>query len=1299
MAATPLPPSTIGTIGALYTPQSAASSSNNNDRPQPRTSPIAHFSSLPNDGIGNDTLLLQSSSSNEGGIPTSGRLLAVNSHYIAYAVKKGLVRVIDRRSAAKTLLRGHEDSTRMVDAAFFGESSGKEGAGGLWDELALLKRQQSGNDVGMNGGGINGGNVVNSKAPLPPAAASDVLATLGGHGDTASILIWRIHSSNTQTLGADKLLEVRFGQASRLVWHPFNPNRFLLLSRNLCGSGADDGGGGRTVATLVETTRLVTHAHETEGHMVCDCKERDPGTGVVPGMIPLKVGLSGNDLSLAGANDITWSSKDARHVLTAHDDGQVRLWDLTATKATEGGGDLSSSLSIPCLAQLNVVSASSGPLSKVTRVLFLSQYEDSTNNSSNAITPPFITGTDMNHTITLWSSFPSNGSSIGVPQRLRVFGLRNEHTPISNLSLSSMLSVELIPAPYRPEPDSSALPSMDSTPADVAAWLTTGAATNSAAAVTVPSSFVLLAERSSGVMHALHLDTEWKETRYHDDGGGDEASNEVTVAVKGFDYVTTLNVVHPIYSYSVAPSSIEGDVGGAIGGNQASLKEERDVDLCCIQSKAVQMLTLSAEMCAPPHDAMGMMGGDLAPGVTLLNLDLPVEVSDDEEAEEEAEEELFEEELFEEVFEEEYDMEEDDLGEVEYSTNDSGDDDEEEEEEDVEVPTVTESEPDAFSNWLGAIANPLPPPTAVAATTKATAPPPPGLGFTSILPPPPGMAPSSAPAVAAAPAPPPPAITSSMTFLSPMQMLSGSGSDIEPPKKEETVKSVKSPSPVPMPVQAPAVRPASAPRPPGMPAASNKAAKKAAKKKGQDKKQAPANGPMGPMKILQREEPKEEPRGSILPPHIETPPTVAPIVAAIEAAVTANAAPTSSAADPTESTATAPSTMDITSIETAMEQIITAHMKSHEASIRKVIATEIASTVASTVGLAVGTAVRSSFKDANKQDQKAAEARQSKSIEAAVQRGVSAGLASGLASGMEEGLHQGLGKALAVDGDGKQQGKLGKALERHAKESAERAAKEAVGGMQPVIMNSLHQTMREVMVPAYESATRQMFQQTSSSLEQGLAQMSLAQANNNTNATSSLAPTLQAMSAQMMKMSEAIQSLSTEVAQLRGAVNTAGAANQNANAQQPTGPPQPLGIRQEITSLCQSHRYEEAFTKAVSASDGDLVLFACKNSDAEAVFNSNGEGAVSISQPILICLMQQLGAVLVTTGDTGEMKEILNWLQEIAVTIDPTNINIQRHVGSVVQQLQANINSKMSNCDPAFRRPLQTLMQVIRGLL
>ena len=188
------------------------------------------------------------------------------------------------------------------------------------------------------------------------------------------------------------------------------------------------------------------------------------------------------------------------------------------------------------------------------------------------------------------------------------------------------------------------------------------------------------------------------------------------------------------------------------------------------------------------------------------------------------------------------------------------------------------------------------------------------------------------------------------------------------------------------------------------------------------------------------------------------------------------------------------------------------------------------------------------------------------------------------------------------------------------------------------------------MIPAYEAATRQMFEQTSISLEQGLAQVSM-------NQTNSSAPALLAMSTHMTKMSEALQLLSAEVAQLRGAVDASGANQMNGNFREiQKGTPQPLGIRDEIAALCQAQRYEDAFTKAVSASDGDLVLYACKMADAEAVFSRD----VSVSQPIMICLLQQLGAVLVPAMDPQDIKTILKWLQEIAVTIDPSNINIQR---------------------------------------
>ena len=93
----PLPPSSR----VSYDP--AAAGAGEAPPRQPRTAPIAHFASLP---------------------PThlSGSLLDVNASYICYAVKSGLVRVIDRRSALRTLLRGH--TRRVDDVAFFGNVAG-----------------------------------------------------------------------------------------------------------------------------------------------------------------------------------------------------------------------------------------------------------------------------------------------------------------------------------------------------------------------------------------------------------------------------------------------------------------------------------------------------------------------------------------------------------------------------------------------------------------------------------------------------------------------------------------------------------------------------------------------------------------------------------------------------------------------------------------------------------------------------------------------------------------------------------------------------------------------------------------------------------------------------------------------------------------------------------------------------------------------------------------------------------------------------------------------------------------------
>lgn len=72
-------------------------------------------------------------------------------------------------------------------------------------------------------------------------------------------------------------------------------------------------------------------------------------------------------------------------------------------------------------------------------------------------------------------------------------------------------------------------------------------------------------------MHSLHLDTQWN---------GDDTCE---MAEMGFNYVTSLDVVYPIHTLCVALSS--ASYSHENGGSTAyNFDEERDVDLCCVQT-------------------------------------------------------------------------------------------------------------------------------------------------------------------------------------------------------------------------------------------------------------------------------------------------------------------------------------------------------------------------------------------------------------------------------------------------------------------------------------------------------------------------------------------------------------------------------------------------------------------------------------------------------------------------------------------------------------------------------------------
>ena len=493
--------------------------------PQPRVEPIAH---LPTPAPPDDA--------DDAG----GSLLDVTPSYIVYSVKNGLVRVLDRSDGSKTLLRGH---TQKVGAlAFF------PGGGG-------------GGDRGGGGGG------------------ADVLATVGGEGDAAGVLIWRLYRTAAGALEGERLLEVRYRPAARLVWHPFDPNKFVLVHG--AGSEAQAAPGRRTAAAVVETTRLVTVPHAEAGHAVCLCGGggagaataaaasgggSDLGKGSVQLVVP-REGGAGTAAASVAARDLAFSPSSARHVAVAHADGRVRLFDLGSRAFVDPttGDVLPSDFTTPEEAAERGAVVSATVASSVTvgdgsepvdSVRFLPGYADARADGGGAapdadganppyLTPPFLTGRGGNATVTLWSPFSATGSP---PVAVRSFRLGGAAGPLGG--------------PLR-------------------------------MAVGDGGTFAYLASTAAGSLYALRVSSR--------QGGGEGA----TIAT-GFDCVLPFDSVHPVYS--LMPSTPSGGVGA----------DNAVANLYCVQSKAIQILTFTSKMLAGPADA-NAGGGDLAPGVSLLD--------------------------------------------------------------------------------------------------------------------------------------------------------------------------------------------------------------------------------------------------------------------------------------------------------------------------------------------------------------------------------------------------------------------------------------------------------------------------------------------------------------------------------------------------------------------------------------------------------------------------------------------------------------------------------------------------------
>ena len=229
--------------------------------------------------------------------------------------------------------------------------------------------------------------------------------------------------------------------------------------------------------------------------------------------------------------------------------------------------------------------------------------------------------------------------------------------------------------------------------------------------------------------------------------------------------------------------------------------------------------------------------------------------------------------------------------------------------------------------------------------------------------------------------------------------------------------------------------------------------------------------------------------------------------------------------------------------------------------------------------------------------------------------------------------------------------------------------------------------MKTVLIPAFESVSGQMFAQISSSLDGGMSKSGASDSK------------LDEITSQLVTMTSMVKQLSSEVDSLR---NTMAEQSMRGRAESlassagiATAAEQQQVLEQEVMALLGERQYEAAFTKAMSASTIEMALFVCRKADMSSVL---GGQSPSLSQPILLCLMHQLGTSVVAAKDVNNLQTELEWLTEVSLSIIPNDESMKRHLPGVLQQLITGISEKMARTDQNSRRPLQRLLQVLRGV-
>ncbi|XP_053305522.1 enhancer of mRNA-decapping protein 4 isoform X2 [Spea bombifrons] len=129
-----------------------------------------------------------------------------------------------------------------------------------------------------------------------------------------------------------------------------------------------------------------------------------------------------------------------------------------------------------------------------------------------------------------------------------------------------------------------------------------------------------------------------------------------------------------------------------------------------------------------------------------------------------------------------------------------------------------------------------------------------------------------------------------------------------------------------------------------------------------------------------------------------------------------------------------------------------------------------------------------------------------------------------------------------------------------------------------------------------------------------------------------------------------------------------------------------------ILQLMQQGHINQAFQQALTASDLNLIIYACDTVDPQQVF---GQHPCPLTQPVLLSLIQQLSFDLGTRTDLK-----LNYLEEAVMHLDHSDPVTRDHMGTVMNQVQQKL-FQFLQAEPhnPLNRLARRLVIMLKGLV